>query len=270
MKAIPIGLVGRKRGIDLCLHNAARGVMRYASRRPQLPGSSVGGGGSGVGSPLQNFASCGVPSPATLCLREGRRRGRRRRREWAAGGGGEPAVFLVGSGAGAGVGVGAGAGVGTGVGLGAGVGFGAGAGFGFGVGFGVAGCTGTGVGARRRRRGRSGRRGSDDTDGLRDGVTTGPAPCARLRLRGRARAGSRAGARRNADDGARLAPAPAGRANERSAWGTPRRRLEEASATPMRRQPRQLRALPRARAPKSTSCCFPPVPKTLPRGHIGR
>ena len=147
MKAIPIGLVGRKRGIDLCLHNAAQGRHVTQRRHPVPPGSSVGGGGSGVDSPFQNFASCDRSVARTLCLRERASAGGGR---WTTGsvGGGEPAVFLVGSGAGsgAGCGVGAGAGVGTGAGFGAGVGLGVGAGFGFGVGFGVVGRTGTAAG----------------------------------------------------------------------------------------------------------------------------
>ncbi len=122
------------------------GASALRTRHPVLPGSSVGGGGSGEDSPFQNFASCDRSVTRTLCLRDGAGGGGGGRSTTGSVGGGEPAVFLVGSGAGSGAGVGAGAGVGTGVGVGAGVGLGVGAGFGFGVGFGVAGRTGTAAG----------------------------------------------------------------------------------------------------------------------------
>ena len=57
VKAIPSGLVGRRRGMGLSSHTDGRGG--------QLPGSSgVAGAGSGEGPPRRKFVSCGVPSPA--------------------------------------------------------------------------------------------------------------------------------------------------------------------------------------------------------------
>ena len=111
-------------------------------------------------------------------------------------------MFLVGSGAGSGAGVGVGTGVGTGVGSGAGVGLGVGAGFGvgFGAGFGVACRTGTATGRAGVGAVGTGRRGRDDTDGLRNGLRS-RRRCARLGLRGRPRRLT-SRRRRNANDGA--------------------------------------------------------------------
>ena len=179
MKAIPSGLVGRKRGMGLCSHNAVR--RRYAVRhrcRSQPPGSGVSGGGSGDGLAHPEIRRLLRPVTRALCLGDGRGRGRggvalrRGLRQGAS-----PAVFLVGSGCrlrrrgGGGVGAGR-------------------------VsawerasaweresGFGWAGLRRgrlsavTGVGRRRGRRGRPGRCGSDDTDGLGDGLSErAPAP----------------------------------------------------------------------------------------------
>ena len=205
MKAIPSGLVGRRRGMGLSSHTVGRGG--------QLPGSSgVAGAGSGEGPPRRKFVSCGVPSPARSAFADGRGRGCGRGRgrrglfdwSWRRGrrAGGAPRRLgrrLRGR-------CGGGAGVGAGVGWGAGVGVGAGvAGFGFGVAVGVDGFGVTGGWARRGWRGRPSWGGSDDADGLWEGASSGRRH-RRLRLRLRGRALRRLTCRRgrNADHGALL------------------------------------------------------------------
>ena len=145
VKAIPRGLVGRKRGIGPISHTVRRSLPAPRASPVQA---------AVEGPPRRGLVSCGVPSPARSAFAGARAGG------WvrglttrAGGGGGAPAVLLVGSGVAPGAGAGrrrrSGRRLGSRRRRGSGV-----AGFGFGValgvdGFGVAAAGRAGVGAAR-------------------------------------------------------------------------------------------------------------------------
>ena len=260
---MPSGLVGRRRA-STYVRTTTRGGVRSSQRRHPVPFGVLGRRRRRrrrLASPELRLLDRSVVRTLRLRERRGRRRlaavlgwrgraccvpGRLRRRLGCRRGGGCRCRIGVGVGAGVGFGVGAGFGFGLGVGFGvtgragagaAGVGAGrAGAGVTTLIGWATAG--GAGVGTALRGFGLGAAR-STGAGGIR---MTAPSCCSGT-------SGSNESAKRVGD----FAPSP-------------RRMTGRANAPPA---PPIASTTASART-KIDLMCFPPVPKTLPRGHIGR